>query len=251
MVQALGLDIGGTGIKGAIVDVTTGELVGERFQLPTPQPATVDGIIDTVAQIVELARTASNWEGPIGCTFPGIIKEGVVGTAANVDKTWIGVNLADRLGERLGQRVAVLNDADAAGVAEMRLGAGRGAHGVVMLIALGTGIGTALFVDGRLVSNTELGHLEIDGHDAETQAATSAKVRENLSYADWAIRLQRYFSHVEMLFSPDLFIVGGAVSQSADQFLPLLDLHTPTIPAEMRHNSGIVGAAMWAVSGNQ
>lgn len=247
MVQALGLDIGGTGIKGAVVDVTTGELAGERFQLPTPQPATVEAVLDTVAQIVESAE----WDGPIGCTFPGIVKHGVVGTAANVDKAWIGVNLAERLSDRIGRPVVALNDADAAGVAEMRLGAGRGAAGIVMLIALGTGIGSALFLDGKLLMNTEFGHLELDGFDAEKRAATSARVREDLSYPEWAERLQRYFGHVEHLFSPDLFIVGGSVSQSADQFLPLLDLRTPIVPAAMRQNSGIVGAALWAVSGNE
>src|SRR5690606_29641178 len=153
MVQALGQDIGGTGIKGGVVDVTTGELIGERFQLPTPQPATVDAVLDTVEQIVG----AAGWDGPIGCTFPGIVKDGVVGTAANVDKAWIGVNLADDLAHRIGRPVAVLNDADAAGVAEMRLGAGRNAPGAVMVVALGTGIGTAIFLDGKLLANTELG----------------------------------------------------------------------------------------------
>lgn len=243
MVHALGIDIGGTSIKAGVVDSSTGDIVGERFKLPTPQPATVDAILGTVVQIVHLA----NWAGPIGCTFPGIVKEGIVGSAANVDKEWIGVHLSQRLTERLGCRVTVLNDADAAGVAEMRLGAGRGRNGVVLLIALGTGIGSALFLDGKLIPNTELGHLELDGQTAERQAAASARVRDGLSYANWAVRLQRYFTHVEDLFSPDFFIVSGTVSQDSDQFLPLLSLRTPIMPAELGQNSGIVGAALSAV----
>ena len=242
MDRAFGLDIGGTGIKGGIVDLATGEIVGERFQRATPQPATVNAVIDTVAEIVR----ESGWAGPIGCTFPAIVQHGVVHSAANVDPGWVGVHLAELLSARLLRPVTVLNDADAAGVAEMQLGAGRGTSGVVLAITLGTGIGSALFTDGHLVPNTELGHLELDGFNAESRAATSARVREHLSYEEWAVRLQRYFSHVERLFSPDLFIVGGSVSQSADKFLPLLDLRARTVPAELRQNSGIVGAALWA-----
>lgn len=242
MNRALGLDIGGTGIKGAIVDLDSGELLSERIRIPTPQPATVNAVLDTVEQIVAQAE----WDGPIGCTFPGIVKNGVVGLAANVDDAWIGVNLASRLSERLGSPVSVLNDADAAGISEMQLGAGRGADGVVLIMTLGTGIGSALFNDGRLVPNTELGHLQLDGcPDAETRAATSAREREGLSFTEWAEqRLQPYFSHVEGLFSPDLFIVGGGVSKKSHKFLPLLSLKTRIIPAELLNNSGIVGAAL-------
>ncbi|GAB2563073.1 polyphosphate--glucose phosphotransferase [Leucobacter ruminantium] len=241
MNRAFGLDIGGTGIKGAVVDLDTGELLSERIRIPTPQPSTVEAVLDTVERIVHQA----GWEGPIGCTFPGIVKQGVIGSAANVDTSWIGVHLAERLTDRLDRPATVLNDADAAGLAEMRLGAGRGEPGVVLLLTLGTGIGSALFVDGRLVPNTELGHLELDGFRAERRAATSARERDELSFRVWAEeRLQPYFSHVETLFSPDLFIVGGGVSRKAEKFLPLLSLRTRIIPAQLRSNSGIVGAAL-------
>ena len=240
MNAGFGLDIGGTGIKGAMVDLEQGALAGERIRIPTPQPATVAAVLDTVEAVV----TEAKWEGPIGCTFPGIVKHGVVGSAANVDHGWIGVDLAEQLSGRLGHRAHILNDADAAGLAEMRFGAGQGENGVVMVLTLGTGIGSALFVDGRLVPNTELGHLELDGHDAETRAANSVREREDLSYEKWAKRLQAYFSHVEALFSPDLFIVGGGISKKADKFLPLLSLNTPIVPAKLLNQSGIIGAAV-------
>lgn len=240
MNTAFGLDIGGTGIKGAIVDLASGELVSERVRIDTPQPATVAAVLDTAAAVVREA----GWDGPVGCAFPGIINRGVVGSAANIDDEWLGENLEQRLSARLGVPVRALNDADAAGLAEMQLGAGRGRDGVVLMLTLGTGIGSALFVDGRLVPNTELGHLEIDGFDAETRASAAARERAGLSYEEWGVRLQRYFSHVEQLFSPDLFIVGGGVSRKAERFLPLLSLQTPVIPAELRQNSGIVGAAL-------
>lgn len=240
MRAAFGLDIGGTGIKGAVVDLERGVLAGERIRIPTPQPATVDAVLDTVGAVLAEA----GWDGPVGCTFPGIVRRGVIGSAANVDEGWIGVDLEARLAERLGRPARVLNDADAAGIAEMRLGAGRGVQGVVLVMTLGTGIGSALFVDGVLVPGTELGHLELDGHNAESRAATSAREREGLSYEEWAERLQRYFSHVERLFSPDLFIVGGGVSKKAERFLPLLSLRAPIIPAELRNNAGIIGAAL-------
>lgn len=246
MDRAFGLDIGGTGIKGAIVDLGTGELASERIRIPTPQPSTVDAVLDTVAEIVAQAE----WEGPIGCTFPGIVRHGVIGSTANVDHSWMGVHLGERLSERLDRPAFVLNDADAAGLAEVHLGAGRGAKGVVLVLTLGTGIGSALFVDGRLVPNTELGHLELDGFEAEKRAATSARERDELSFKVWAEeRLQPYFSHVEALFSPDLIIVGGGVSRKAEKFLPRISLRTPIIPAELRSNSGIVGAALRAAAG--
>lgn len=240
MRTGFGIDIGGTGIKGAIVDLDQGALAGERVRIPTPQPATVPAVLDTVQAVISEA----GWSGPVGCTFPGIVRHGVVGSAANVDKGWIGVNLAEQLSERLGSPAHVLNDADAAGLAEMKYGAGRGVDGVVMILTLGTGIGSVLFVDGHLVPNTELGHLELDGHDAETRAANSAREREDLSYEHWAKRLQRYFSHVEALFSPDLFIVGGGISKKSEKFLPLLSLQTPIMPAQLLNQSGIVGAAL-------
>lgn len=244
MSTAFGLDIGGTGIKGAVVDLETGELVSERCRLDTPQPAGIEAVLDTVERVVGMA----GWDGPIGCTFPGIIKHGAVGSTANVAGEWLGVNIEDRLAAHLGRRVRTLNDADAAGIAEMRLGAGRGQSGLVFVITLGTGIGSAIFNDGVLVPNSELGHLEIDGNNAEAWASAKAREREELSYEAWAVRLQRYFAHVESLFSPDLFIVGGGISRKADRFLPLLDLRTPIIPAELRQNAGIAGAALVAAS---
>ncbi len=240
MSNGFGIDIGGTGIKGALVDLEQGALAGERVRIPTPQPATVPAVLDTVAAVVEQA----GWDGPVGCTFPGVVRHGVVGSAANVDDSWIGTDLAAELGARLGHPAAVLNDADAAGIAEMRFGAGRGISGVVLIATLGTGIGTALFVDGTLVPNTELGHLEIDGHDAEKRAASSVKVNEGLSFKAWAKRLQRYFSHVEMLLSPDLIIVGGGISKKSEKFLPRLSLQAPIVPAQLLNQSGIVGAGV-------
>lgn len=243
MSTAFGLDIGGTGIKGGIVDLGTGELLSERVRFDTPQPATVVGVLDTAAAVV----AATGWEGPVGCAFPGIVKGGVVGSAANIDDEWLGENLESRLAERLGAPARSLNDADAAGLAEMRLGAGRGRAGVVMMLTLGTGIGSALFIDGRLVPNTELGHLELDGPNVESRTSAAARKREGLSYEEWGARLQRYFSHVEALFSPDLFIVGGGISRKADRFLPLISVRAPVIPAHFRQNSGIVGAALHSV----
>lgn len=240
MGNGFGIDIGGTGIKGALVDLEQGVLAGERVRIPTPQPATVPAVLDTVAAVVEQA----GWSGPVGCTFPGVVRHGVVGSAANVDDSWIGTDLAAELGARLGHPATVLNDADAAGIAEMRFGAGRGVPGVVLIATLGTGIGTALFVDGRLVPNTELGHLELDGYDAEKRAASSVKTNEGLSYKAWSERLQRYFSHVEMLLSPDLIIVGGGISKKSEKFLPRLELQAPIGPAQLLNQSGIVGAGV-------
>lgn len=242
MGNGFAIDIGGTGIKGALVDLDRGVLAGERVRIPTPQPATVPAVLDTVQAVIEQA----GWDGPVGCTFPGIVRHGVIGSAANVDKSWIGVNLADQLSARIGHPAAVLNDADAAGIAEMQFGAGRGRSGVVIIVTLGTGIGTAVFVDGVLVPNTELGHVELDGVDAETRTSASARERAGLGYKEWSVRLQRYFSHIEMLFSPDLFIVGGGISKKADKFLPLLSLATEIVPAQLRNQSGIVGAAIEA-----
>lgn len=239
MSTGLGIDIGGTGIKGAIVDLDAGALAADRIRIPTPQPATVDAVLDVTHQVIEQA----GWDGPVGCTFPGIVRHGTIRSAANVDDGWIGVDLAERLQDRIGQPAIVLNDADAAGLAEIRYGAGRGRSGVIVVVTLGTGIGSALFVDGTLVPNTELGHLELDGHVAETRAANSAREREDLKYKTWAKRLQTYFSHLELLFSPDLFIVGGGVSKKADKFLPRLELTAEIVPAALRNESGIVGAA--------
>lgn len=243
--NVFGVDIGGSGIKGAPVDLERGELVEPRHKVLTPHPATPDDVAGCVVEVVE----NFGWTGPVGLTFPGVVTGSTIRTAANVDKGWIGVDAGKLVSDRLGGLpVTVLNDADAAGVAEMTFGAGRGRKGTVILLTLGTGIGSALFVDGRLVPNSELGHLELKGHDAEKRASTKAKEDEDLSWEHWATRrVQKYLAHVEMLFSPELFIIGGGVSRKADKFLPLIEgIRAEIVPAELQNNAGIVGAAMAA-----
>jgi len=239
-----GIDIGGSGIKGAPVDVPTGALVAERRRFETPQPATPDAVIETVAELVH----AFGWSGPVGATFPGVVVNGVIRSAANVDRDWIGVDAARAFATAVGAPVTVLNDADAAGLAEVALGAGKGVAGVVVLLTFGTGIGSALFVDGRLVPNTELGHLEVDGHDAETRAAASVREEREMSWKKWAERVDRYLEVIEALFSPELIIVGGGVSRKSEKFLPLLERGTPVVPAQLLNQAGIVGAAMAAAA---
>ncbi|MFJ1876294.1 polyphosphate--glucose phosphotransferase [Streptomyces chartreusis] len=243
--QIFGLDIGGSGIKGAPVDLDRGDLAQERFKVLTPQPATPAGVADGVKQVVE----HYGWTGPVGLTFPGVVTDGsTIRTAANVDKSWIDTDARALFSDRLGGHpVTVVNDADAAGVAEMHFGAGRGRKGTVILLTFGTGIGSALFVDGRLVPNTELGHLELHGHDAEKRASSKAKEDEDLSWEHWAHRVRKYLAHVEMLFSPELFIIGGGVSRKAQKFLPYIeDIKAEIVPAQLQNNAGIVGAAMHA-----
>lgn len=240
------MDIGGSGIKGAPVDLNRGDLAQERHKVLTPQPATPDGVAGCVVEVVR----HFDWDGPVGVTFPGVVTGGVTRSAANMDKAWVGVDTAALLSSRLdGRPVTVLNDADAAGVAEMAYGAGRGVEGTVILLTLGTGIGSALFTDGRLVPNTELGHLELKGHDAETRASVKAKEDGDLTWEHWARRVGKYLAHVEMLFSPDLFIIGGGVSRKPEKFLPLIEgVRARIVPAELQNNAGIVGAAMAARS---
>ena len=237
-----GVDIGGSGIKGARVDLRTGELVSERFKILTPRPSTPTAVVDVITRLLEQAA----WTGPFGCTFPGIVRHGVLHSAANLDKGWLGVDLERLLDESTGLPADVLNDADAAGLAEVRFGAARGRSGVVVLTTLGTGIGTAVFVDGHLVPNTELGHLLLHGDSAEKYAAASAREREGLSWKEWAGRLQEYYSHLEFLLSPDVIIVGGGVSRKSEKFLPLLDVQAEIIPAALQNQAGIVGAAVEA-----
>jgi polyphosphate glucokinase len=244
---ALGIDIGGSGIKGALVHTATGELLTERIRVVTPQPSTPDAVAAIVRELAE--KTGGSW--PIGATFPAVIQHGVARSAANVDKSWIGADADKIFTEASNRPVTVLNDADAAGIAEARFGAAKDVKGVVILLTFGTGIGSALLMDGQLVPNTELGHLELDGHDAETRAAASVKDEHGLSYAKWAKRVQRYMSHVERLFTPDLFVVGGGVSKDAAKWLPLLELSTPVRPAVLLNNAGIVGAAMAATERRQ
>ncbi|MFI6700379.1 polyphosphate--glucose phosphotransferase [Streptomyces sp. NPDC050509] len=241
--NVFGVDIGGSGIKGAPVDLERGDLVEPRYKVLTPHPATPESVADGVVEVVR----HFGWSGPVGITFPGVVTGSVIRTAANVDKAWIDVDAGQVLGDHLGLRATVLNDADAAGVAEMAFGAGRGRKGTVFLLTFGTGIGSALFIDGRLVPNTELGHLELHGHDAEKRASTKAKEDEELSWSHWAHRVQKYLAHVEMLFSPELFIIGGGVSRKADKFIPLIEgIRAEILPAELQNNAGIVGAAMAA-----
>ncbi|GGX68848.1 polyphosphate--glucose phosphotransferase [Streptomyces anandii] len=243
--QIFGVDIGGSGIKGAPVDLDKGDLAQERRKVLTPQPATPDGVAEGVRQVVE----HFGWDGPVGLTFPGVVTGGAtIRTAANVDKSWIDTDARELFGGRLGGLpVTVVNDADAAGVAEMHFGAGRDRRGTVILLTFGTGIGSAVFVDGRLVANTELGHLELDGHEAEKRASSKAKDDHELTWEQWARRVQKYLEHVEMLFSPELFIIGGGVSRKAHKFLPLIEgIRAEIVPAQLQNNAGIVGAAMRA-----
>ncbi|SDS15404.1 polyphosphate--glucose phosphotransferase [Actinoplanes derwentensis] len=238
----LGIDIGGSGVKGAPVDQLRGELLGERFRVPTPQPADVTSVVEAVAQV------AAQFDGfdSVGVTFPGVVVDGVTRSAANVDKSWLGAPAARLFTERLGRPVTVLNDADAAGVAEVAFGGGRDQAGLIMMLTFGTGIGSALFLDGVLIPNTEFGHLEIDGADAELLASDRARESEDLSWERWAVRVERYLRHVEMLLSPRLFIVGGGVSKKSEKFFPLLDIKTPIVPATLLNNAGIIGAAIAA-----
>ncbi|MFD7862123.1 polyphosphate--glucose phosphotransferase [Streptomyces sp. NPDC057682] len=241
--EIFGVDIGGSGIKGAPVDLDRGDLAQPRHKVLTPHPATPEDVAGCVAEVVG----HFDWKGPVGITFPGVVTDGLTRTAANVDKGWIDLDARTLLGGKLGLPVTLLNDADAAGIAEMTFGAGRGRKGTVIVLTLGTGIGSALFIDGRLVPNTELGHLELHGHDAEKHASTKAKEDEDLSWHHWAHRVQKYLAHVEMLFSPELFVIGGGVSRKADKFLPLIEhVRAEMVPAELQNNAGIVGAAMAA-----
>ena len=239
---SLGIDIGGTGMKAAIVDVSSGELLTDRFRIDTPQPATPLAMAAVVNDLV----THFAWTAQVGVGFPAVVRNGVVGSAANIDASWIDVD-ADRLfTAAAGVRVHMINDADAAGLAEVRFGAGRGYRGVVMMLTFGTGIGSGLFIDGVLVPNTELGHLELDGYDAETRAAASVRKRDDLTWSSWAKRVETYLRHVERLFSPDLFIIGGGASKQAEQWLPRVKVDTKVVAAQMANNAGIVGAALVA-----
>ncbi|HVQ21559.1 MAG TPA: ROK family protein [Terrimicrobiaceae bacterium] len=240
----LGIDIGGTGIKGAPVDVGTGQLVGERFRLETPQPA----VPNAVADVVEKVAAHFNYQGPTGVAFPAVVKHGVTYTAANVDRSWIGTNAGELFSRHVGGPVTVVNDADAAGIAEIRFGAGRDRKGVVILLTLGTGIGSAIFLNGELIPNTEFGHLIVRGKEAEKRASEKVREDKKLSWRQWAKRLSEFLNEMEKLFSPDLFIMGGGISKKADKFIPYLTTKTEVIvvPALMRNEAGIIGAAYLA-----
>lgn len=240
--EILGIDIGGSGIKGAPVSLERGELLEERKRIPTPQPASPGAVAATVA---ELAAHFS-WRGAIGCGFPAAVQHGIARTAANVDDSWIGVDIAELLSDATGCPVRALNDADAAGRAEMAYGAGRGRLGTVIMVTIGTGLGTAIFIDGRLLPNTELGHLEIDGREAEVWASGAARKRDELNWEKWAKRFGVFIKTLEDLFWPDLFIIGGGASKKHAKFFPHLDISCEIVPAQMRNDAGIIGAALAA-----
>lgn len=241
----LGIDIGGSGIKANLVDVATGKVVAERFKLDTPQPSIPAAVAGAVAEVVD----HFGYSGPVGCTFPAIIRQGVALSASNVDAGWIGTDARLLFEQTTSRPVTVINDADAAGMAEMRFGAGRDRRGVVMILTFGTGIGSAMFLDGVLIPNTELGHLQLAGYESvEDWASSKAKTDEDLSYAEWAGRVDRYLHHLARIFSPELFIIGGGISRKFDKFGRFLTVGVETVPAELKNEAGIVGAAMAAAS---
>jgi polyphosphate glucokinase len=244
--RGFGVDVGGSGVKGGVVDLDTGQLIGERFKLPTPQPATPEAVAKTVGDVVR----EFGWTGSLGVTYPGVVTGGIVRTAANVDKGWIGTSARDIISAELdGQDITVLNDADAAGLAEERFGAGRDNTGVIVLLTFGTGIGSAVIHNGVLLPNTEFGHLEVGGKEAEHRAASSVKERKDWSYERWTEEVTRVLVAVENAIWPDLFIAGGGISRKADKWIPLLKNRTPVVAATLLNTAGIVGAAMAADGG--
>ncbi len=240
--EILGIDIGGSGIKGAIVDTATGELVGMRHRIDTPKPATPDAIAEIILQITKHFK----WKGDIGCGFPAVVQNGLVYTASNIDTSWININAKKLFSKATGLTVTVVNDADVAGLAEMKFGAGKKQRGVVILITIGTGIGTAIFTQGKLLPNTEFGHIQLNGAIAENSISDAARKREELDWETWAKRFNEYLVLLEKLFYPDLFILGGGASKKTDKFMHLLTVNTKIIPAKLQNNAGIVGAALTA-----
>lgn len=236
----LGIDIGGSGIKGAPVDMVEGKLLEARYRVETPQPATVEDVVNSVA---EVARHF-NWTGEIGCGFPSVVKKGTIYTAANIDSGWIGVNAKAQIEAQTNCRTHLINDADAAGLAEMHFGAGRDNKGVVFMVTVGTGIGTALFTNGELLPNTELGHMIIRGKEAEHRASNKIRLDKELSWKNWGRRFNEYLFDIERLFWPDLIIIGGGMSKNYAKFAPFLTIRTPHVPAQMLNEAGIIGAAM-------
>ncbi|MFP7364690.1 polyphosphate glucokinase [Corynebacterium callunae] len=236
-----GIDVGGSGIKGARVDLNTGEFIGERIKIATPQPATPEAVAEVVAQILAEAE----WDGPVGITLPSVVRGQIALSAANIDKSWIGTDVHELFERHLGDReIAVLNDADAAGIAEATFGDPIAREGAVILLTLGTGIGSAFLVDGTLFPNTELGHMMVDGKEAEHRASAAVKENEDLSWKKWTKELNKVLREFEKLFSPSVFIMGGGISRKHDKWMPLLELDTKVVPAQLRNRAGIVGAAM-------
>ena len=244
---ALGIDIGGSGIKGALVDLTAGDFATERLRIDTPSESTPANVAAIVGEIVENFADQLG-DGPIGITIPAIVQHGVTISAANIHESWVNCPAEQIFEDALGRDIVLVNDADAAGVAEVGFGAAKGHPGLVIVTTLGTGIGSAIIHRGVLVPNSELGHLEIDGYDAEKRAAASVREREGLKWSEYVPRLQRYYETVEFLFSPDLMVVGSGISKKADKFLPQLKLRTPIVPAQLQNRAGIVGAAWLAAA---
>lgn len=240
--EILGIDIGGSGIKGAVVDTETGQLLSERKRIPTPQPATPDAMLSTVAELVDFF----GWKGPIGCGFPAAVQNEIVRTASNIDKSWIGLNAAKKIESLTGCHTHVVNDVDAAGLAEMKYGAGKEQKGVTIMLAAGTGIGSAIFIDKTLVPNMELGFIHVKGMPGEYYAANSVRENEKLSWEEWAKRFNEYLLRLESLFWPDLFILGGGVSKKFEEFSQYFDIKTKIVPALTRNHAGIIGAALAA-----
>jgi len=246
----LGIDIGGSGIKGAPVDLATGELTSKRMRIPTPAKSTPPNVADVVREIVANFADAIG-DGPIGVTIPAVVTHGMTRSAANIDKSWIDCEAEKIFQDHLGRDVLLVNDADAAGIAEVRYGAAKDHPGLVLLTTLGTGIGTAIVYRGVLVPNSELGHIEVDGHDAESKAASSIKDKERLSFSEWAKRLQRYYDKIEEILWPDLIVIGGGVSKDSEKFIPKLKLKADLVPARLLNTAGIVGAAWLAADRHQ
>jgi polyphosphate glucokinase len=240
--EILGIDVGGSGIKGAPVDIQTGKFTGARHRIPTPKPAKPNSVIKVISDITR----HFDWHGPIGVGFPAALHNGVVLTASNIHKKWIGVNAAKIIAEKTGCPVCMVNDADAAGLAEITFGAGKRRNGVIVVVTIGTGLGTALFTDGILLPNAELGHIEIDGVEAEWRASDAARKRENLSWQNWGERFNIYLGTLEKLLYPGLFILGGGASKKFAEFIDYIDVHADVVPARLRNEAGIIGAALAA-----
>ncbi len=245
--ELLGIDIGGSGIKGAPVNLETGEFTAERHRIPTPQPATPEAVAEVVTELVQ----HFNWTGAVGCGFPGLIRHGVVKTAANMHKNWQDINLENFLQQAVGNRFYALNDADAAGLAEFEFGAGKNRADTVLMITVGTGIGTVMFTGGKLLPNTELGHVEFYGRDAEKYVADSVREKLELSWKEWGMRFNEFLVYMEMLFSPDLVIVGGGISKKFEKYVKYFEIEAEIVPAQLLNHAGIVGAALAARNGEQ
>ena len=248
---AIGVDVGGSGVKAAVVDTASGQLVSERLRVPTPSPSTPDKVSGTIGRLVRRLVKSSgiDADAPVGVGLPGVAVGGRLLTAANIDPAWVDYAIADKLSKALKRPVSIVNDADAAGIAEMRFGIGQGKPGVVIFLTLGTGVGSGVFVDGTLVPNTEFGQMEIRGRPAERRSASAARVRRGLSWKAWASDLDEHLQRIEDLMWPTLFILGGGVSKNADKFIPRLTTRTPVVPASLRNDAGIVGAAVVAAEG--